>query len=103
MKRVLLSFFVMLSLLLTPVAHAIGVDGDECHSESTTKKEANQDNDDGKLVNSTHHCCCAPASLKTDVIAQVFQPTISTASMALADDNMTSVVVGPLLEPPSHA
>lgn len=100
MSKFFICLFVMFSLLITPVAHALGVDGDGCHSESAAQKEDTQK--DGKQVNAAHHCCCAPASFKTDAVAHVLLPTIAKQFTAIADDNMTSVVVGPLLEPPSH-
>lgn len=100
MNKIFVCLFVVVSLLITPVAHAFGVDGDGCHSESAAQKEDTQK--DGKQVNATHHCCCAPASFKTDAVAHVHLPTTAKQFTIIADDSMTSVVVGPLLEPPSH-
>lgn len=102
MKKLLVSIFVVFSLLLTPVAHAVGVVGDGCHSEDAAKKENSQNQNDGKQVNVVHHCCCAPASFKTDAIAHVYSPTTSKSFTAITDDTITSVAVDPLLEPPSH-
>lgn len=107
MSKVLVCLFVAFSLLLTPVAHAVGVEGDECHSESiATKDGAHNQNanlqNDGEHADTAHHCCCIPASLMTDALVHVFVPAVSKSFLAITEDNMTSVVVGPLLEPPSH-
>jgi len=106
MRKIFVSLFVGLSLLLAPIANAAGVtcEGDDCPmSEQTTKQtksETQQDND--KLAGSEHHCCCPHVLVVSDLATAKPSPAFHAASFVFQQIAMTSVVVGPPLKPPSH-
>ena len=61
MKKVILSLFIALSLLVAPIAHAAGMncEGDNCQMTEQSKKQSKgEKQDDGKMANAGHHCCC---------------------------------------------
>jgi hypothetical protein len=107
MKKIVLSLFVVLSLLVAPIAHASGMscEGDNCQMSEQTKKQAKsekqQDND--KMAKAGHHCCCPHVSAIPDLA--ISEPTTASSQtvFVLEQDVTTSVVVGPPLKPPSHA
>jgi hypothetical protein len=107
MKKSLLSLFVAFTLLLAPIAHAfdVGCEGDNCQMSEQVKKdsksEKQQDND--KMANAGHHCCCPHVSAIPDLAVASPIATSSQTVFVLEQDATTSVVVGPPLKPPSHA
>lgn len=106
MKKVILSLFVAFSLLIAPLAHAAGMncEGDNCQmSEQTKKQSKSEKQDDGKMAAAGHHCCCPHVSSIPDLAMTEPMKVSSSTVFALEQDDMTSVVVGPPLKPPSHA
>lgn len=99
MKRIVLSLFVILSVVFVPLAHVTGMDCDEDASHHSSESEKQ---DSGK-VTSAHHCCVSPMVDRADAKHAVALFTISTAYVVPGQADFTSVTVGPLLEPPSHA
>ncbi len=99
MKRIVLSLFVVLSLVFVPLAHSIGIDCDDdaSHQVSHSKKQ-----DSGKVANA-HHCCVSPMVDRADARHVVALFTVSAAYIIPAQADFASITVGPLLEPPSHA
>lgn len=107
MKKVILSLFVVFSLLVAPVAHAYDIDckSDTCQmtekSEKQAKSEKQQDND--KMADADHHCCCPHVSAIPDLALAKPTAASSHTTFAYEQDVTTSVVVGPPLKPPSHS
>jgi len=105
MKKVILSLFVAFSLLIAPLAHAAGIncEGDNCQMSEQTKKQAKSEKqDDGKMANAGHHCCCPHVSSIPNLAVAEPVSVSSQAVFALEQDATTSVVVGPPLKPPSQ-
>lgn len=111
MRNVILSLFVVFSLLSAPIAHASGVncEGDNCQmtqkSETHSKSEKQDDGkqDDGKMAKAGHHCCCPHVSAMPNLTVATPMTVSSRTVFVLEQDATTSVVVGPPLKPPSHA
>ena len=106
MKKLILSLFIAFSLFVAPIAHAydMNCEGDNCQiSEKAEKQSKNEKQDDGKMANAGHHCCCPHFSaMPTLTVAEPM--TISSSTVfVLEQDATTSIVVGPPLKPPSHA
>lgn len=106
MNKVLLCLIVVFSLLLAPITHAGETNnkGDGCQMSELAKKGFTKEKqDDGKLAKAGHHCCCTHASIKGDLFSHS-SPSFTYRTTAIREDDcMTSIVVGPPLEPPSHA
>lgn len=105
MHKILACLFIIISLLIAPIAHASGVnyEGDGCQmTEQYKKHNQNEKQDDGKMASTSHHCCCPHISSipKVDISKPIL--VSSRAVFALEHDAMTSVVVGSPLKPPSH-
>ncbi|MBY0407268.1 MAG: hypothetical protein K2Q01_06210 [Rickettsiales bacterium] len=101
MKKLFASLIVVFSLLVAPVAHAEeilcdGHDGSAVHQTDNTQ----QDNDHASKA--VHHCCCTPMVDKW--AAAMLHSFTASDSSAIAEEivSLTSIVVGPLSEPPSH-
>lgn len=101
----MLSLFVALSLLVAPIAHAAGMncEGDSCQMSEQTKKQAKSEKqDDSKIAKAGHHCCCPHVSSIPNLAVTEPVSVSGQAVFVLEQDDMTSVVVGPPLKPPSH-
>lgn len=105
MKRNILSLFVAFCVLVAPIAHAAGLDcmDSKCHAVEQTKKSDADKKDDGKLAKTGHQCCCAHVSAKMDMEKADYTPSTAKQVIVMKDDTLASVVLGPPLEPPSHA
>ncbi|MBA4274383.1 MAG: hypothetical protein C0436_01885 [Alphaproteobacteria bacterium] len=106
MKKVILSLFIALSLLVAPIAHAAGMncEGDNCQMTEQSKKQSKSEKqDDGKMANAGHHCCCPHVSSIPNLTVAEPMKVSSRTVFVLEQDATTSVVVGPPLKPPSHA
>lgn len=106
MKKAALSLFVVFSLLVAPIAHASAMicEGDNCQMTEQSKKQFDsekQDND--KMAEAGHHCCCPHVSAIPDSALAAPQTASDSAAFDFHQDATTSVVVGPPLKPPSHA
>lgn len=102
MKRALVCLFVMLSLLVGPLAHAAGLDCPDtgCATSSISKEKKH---DSSKVAETGHHCCCAPM-LDRMGFRQAEPFTFVSTVFAIPEmEHLASITVGPLLEPPSHA
>jgi len=106
MKKIILSLFVALSLLVAPIAHAydMNCEGDNCQmTEKSEKLSKSEKQDDGKMANDGHHCCCHHVSVMPNFTLAASMTVSSRTVFVLEQDATTSVVVGPPLKPPSHA
>lgn len=106
MKKVILSLFVVLSLLVAPIAHAydVGCEGDNCQmTQESEKQTKTEKQDDGKMAKAGHHCCCPHVSALPNLTVATPMTVSSRTVFVLEQDATTSVVVGPPLKPPSHA
>lgn len=104
MKKVILSLFIAFTLLVAPIAHAAGMncESDNCQvSEQSKKQSKSEKQDDGKMANAGHHCCCPHVSVSNLTVAEPMSVSSRTI-FVLEQDATTSVVVGPPLKPPSH-
>lgn len=106
MARVLISLFIVFSLLVAPMAHAAGMGcaGDNCQMSEIAKKSAKDDKQDkNKMADAAHHCCCSHVTAIPD--SGIAEPKVvsSRTVFTLEQDATTSVVVGPPLKPPYHA
>jgi hypothetical protein len=103
MKRLFVCLFMVFSLMLTPVAHAAGVNCPDTGCTLADQSSKQKKQDDGKLAKAAHSCCCqhqtAPASDSGIVSLSVKY----AAPFITPDDALASITLGPLLEPPSHA
>lgn len=100
MKRLFVYLFVAFCLMLSPIAHASGMncEGDNCQMTQKSEKQ-----DDGKMANAGHHHCC-PHFLTMPNLTVAEPITVSSRTVfVLEQDATTSVVVGSPLKPPSHA
>lgn len=105
MHKILACLFIILSLLVAPIAHASGVncEGDDCQMiEQSKDYHQNEKQDDGKLANAGHHCCCPHISSIHNLTVSEPVFVSSRTVFVLQQDTTTSVVVGPPLKPPSH-
>lgn len=106
MKKVILSLFICLSLLVGPVAHAAGMncEGDNCQMTEQSKKHSESEKqEDGKMANAGHHCCCPHVSAILNLAVAEPMTVPSRTVFVLEQIATTSLVVGPPLKPPSHA
>lgn len=107
MKKAVLSLFVAFALLLAPIAHAGGMtcQVDDCQMSEQTKKqyEAEKQQDNDKMVEAGHHCCCPHVSAIPDLAVAKSRVSSSQTAFTFEQDVMTSVVVGSPLKPPSHS
>lgn len=106
MKKAILSLFIAFSLLLAPIAHAaeMSCQGGECTMSEQVKKQSDTDTqDNGKVANSDHYCCCHHVSVMPNFTLAAPMTVSSRTVFVLEQDATTSVVVGPPLKPPSHA
>lgn len=106
MKKLFFSLFIAFSLLIAPIAHAAGMncEGDNCQmSEQSKKQSKSEKQDDGKMANAGHHCCCPHVSSISNLAVAEPMTVSSRTVFVLEQDATTSVVVGPPLKPPSHA
>jgi hypothetical protein len=106
MKKAILSLFVALSLLVAPIAHAydMNCEGDNCQmTEKSDEQSKSEKQDDGKMANAGHHCCCPHVSAMPNLTVAEPMQVSSRTIFVLEQDATTSVVVGPPLKPPSHA
>ncbi len=104
MRKALLSFFIVLSLLVAPAAHAFGIggEGDSCHSVENGKKlEKSEKKQDSKSEKKGHCCSHTHANLSL-VIVKTDSGNTKT-SFSLDEERITSLLSGPPLKPPSHA
>lgn len=103
MKRLFVCLFVVFSLMLTPVVHAAGFSCPDtgCTMAEQTSKEKKQD--DGKLAGVGHHCCCNHIVDRAPLKVADSLTEISSAFIPGKQDDLASITVGPLLEPPSLA
>lgn len=106
MNRVLLSLFIVFSLLIAPIAHAADMDckGDNCQVSEQAKKSSDTDKQDSdKMAKADHHCCCPHVSAIPNLAVTKSMTIASRTAFNFEQDATTSVVVGPPLKPPSHA
>lgn len=106
MKKVVLSLFIAFSLMIAPIAHALGMncEGDNCQMTEQSKKQFDSKKQgDVKMANAGHHCCCPHVSSIPNLAVAEPVSVSSQAVFVLEQDATTSVVVGPPLKPPSHA
>lgn len=106
MKKVILSLFVALSLLVAPIAYAAGMncEGDNGQMTEQSKKQLKSEKqDDNKMAKAGHHCCCHHVSVMPSLTVAAPMKVSSRTVFVLEQDATTSVVVGPPLKPPSHA
>lgn len=101
MKRIVISLFVIFSMLFVPLVHAVGVDCLDDNSAVSHGHSKNDKRDNGRAANA-HHCCVGPMVDRTDA-KQTVAVFISSAVYATPTNvGFASITVGPLLEPPSH-
>ena len=74
MKRLIMSLFVVLSLMVVPVAHAAGVIDDGCQSVHTVKKDSKDSSHSKQMADTGHHCGCSAVSIRHDVISYELSP-----------------------------
>lgn len=101
-----LSLFVMLCMLVVPVAHAAGI-GCEAHASGSSKQSKEfsvKAQDEKKDVSQTeHHCCATHASFNQTAPVYHYTPSVVAISVVIANDGITSRIIWPLTEPPIHA
>lgn len=108
MQKLLLSLVIVFSLLVTPLAHAAGLDCLD-FGKSISKVEAKSDitkseKQSDKTQKSANHCCCAHNTCDRNIAkAAEFIPSVSSVAIPATDDRISSLAYGPPLEPPSHA
>lgn len=102
MKTVILSLVIALSLMVVPAAHAAGMLDDGCHSMHSEKKDSKSEGIAKKIAGVGHHCGASAMSLRLD--AKSYEPVAqsSSAPVISGDVHMASVIIGPLLKPPSY-
>ncbi len=102
MKRLLVSFFIVFSLMVVPVAHAAGVIDDGCQPVHAVKKDAKDGSHSKQMADTGHHCGCSAVSLRLDAKADEPSSQDKLQSIYSSDVHIASVVIGPLLKPPSY-
>lgn len=108
MKHMLLSLLVILSLLVAPLEHAAGWDGDgaDCQTTESLQQHTSQDDasDHSKTSKAAHHCCVTHVSARLDAPMMDMRSLSSEENAFLfQNEHSTSLVLGPPLQPPSHA
>ena len=102
MKRIVVCLFMVVSLMLAPMAHAAGLNCPDTDC-TLTDQSSDEKQDDGKLAKIAHSCCCqhqvAPGSSSTFIPFSVN----SASPVKTSDGVLVSVTLDPLLEPPLHA
>lgn len=101
MKRLFVCLFLVFSLLLTPLAHAAGVNCPD--SGCTMANQSKEKKDDSKLAKIAHSCCCQHQVTPVPNVGFLSLFVKYTAPFITPDDALASVTLGPLLEPPSIA
>lgn len=102
----LISLFVMLSMLIVPVAHAAGIGCEEytAQADKLTKDVSVKNQHDKKDTSQAgHHCCATHASFNHGALIYSYTPSIAVAAVAIVHEGLTSRTVWPLTEPPIHA
>lgn len=107
MKNLFIGLFIILSLLVAPVANAAGMDcadHNRFNSAKTLEKVESSKSDTAKLAKAIHHCCCNPV-VSQNLLNAPLSLAIATNSTLITskDSALASVVVCPPLEPPSQA
>lgn len=107
MKNAVTCLFLVLSLLFAPIAHASGMncEVDNCQMSEQTNEQAKSEKqqDNNKMAKAGHDCCCPHVSVIPDLAVAKPLATSSQTAFVYEQDATTSVVVGPLLKPPSRA
>lgn len=107
MKNALLSLFVALAVLVSPIAHAndMTCESGDCQMLDGSKKVAKADSkQDGEKTEKAAHHCCAHHSAKVDVQQETSKELArSKTTFSPQNESVESLVLGPPLKPPSHA
>lgn len=102
MCRALISLVLVFSLMLAPVVHAAEMTCAKAEGLSVEHESAPKKSSDSKTGTAAHHCSQHVA----DRTAFSTGVDLSTAPLPFGvsdQDDLPSLVVGPLLEPPAHA
>lgn len=104
MRRAIICTLIMLSLMLAPLVHAAEVNCAKVDCVLTDCQTAKKKHDGGKLGKVAAHDCFAhhmanPAPLRTTG----YITNNSSPILVGPPDDLPSIVVGPLLEPPANA
>lgn len=109
MKQTVLCLLMALSLLFAPVAHAAGLncgnDGDKKIELSNIKKAVSENGKQGnEKTQQCAHCAFCSHTLADRNALKITDPSRKESKQAFSTDadKLTSLAVGPPLEPPSH-
>jgi hypothetical protein len=115
MRRILLSFFTIITLLAAPAVHAAGMACEEigCEMEmqpieqhtSIQQDHANTDGS-GKSSQDMHQCHCAHVSaMRTEAVMLPVLLAQSSATPLISGSSahMAPITIGSPIKPPSHA
>lgn len=100
-----MSLILSLTLLLSPIAHAVDIscDGNASHMSGQITKNSQGDTqqDNATTAHVGHHCCCPYASPGQTYGLADPRPASGQAVYPSAESLKSSVVKGPPLKPPS--
>lgn len=102
MRRAIIGLFVIFSLMLAPVAHAAEANCMKADCVSVDHQSGKQKQDDGKTGKVAHDCCAHHVADRTVYRSVAYAPSASQRVVFVQQDDLPSIVVGPLLEPPAH-
>lgn len=109
MKQTVICLIMALALLVAPIAHAAGVlcpdDGIQKIELSKLQKVSEDGKQTNKATQQCAHCVCCSHSIADRAAAKITGPSREESKLAFSTDadKLTSLSVGPPLEPPSHA
>lgn len=103
MKKLFVSIFVMLSLLVGPLAHAAGMDCPDTGCAISGESIKEKKHGGSKLVETGHHCCCAPMLDRVGEKPAASNTFVFTAFALPEMPHLASITIDPLLQPPSQA
>jgi len=99
MNRFFALLCVVFSLVLAPMAHAVGSASSGSGHNFTDHSSSKKQDKDG-LAASEHHCIADRTQIAA---AQDARQETSSVFVVIEQTNPASITVGPLLDPPSRA
>jgi hypothetical protein len=105
MKNLFLSLFIAFTLIAAPVAHAMNADCIAENGKVSVEKDFSKDEKQGQKAEKSAHNCSCSHSVCDRIVSKVDGPVVTgdRLPMPTHEARMTSLSVGPPLEPPSHA
>ena len=104
MRRAIIGLFIVLSLALAPMVHAAEVNCAKIDCVFADCKAGKQKPDGGKIAKVAAHDCFAHHIANPSPLRATGYTANNSSLIVLGQpDDLPSIVVGPLLEPPANA